>query len=331
MKNIIKLKGLHGGRYNPLLLILAAVMVATVSCVKFEPLTSPRENTVFMSQSSALNTPLLIYRVDTTKTVTFGASIGGFQKATEDIQVSFEVDNTLINAYNDNHAFLNYHFIPLPANAYKISGLNSTIKKGHSDSDPLSFTVFVDKLDIHQDYCLPIRISQASKGTLDSVSSVTYFVIDSLYIRKKDVTVPSSIFVSDENDDGPNANEGSTRLVDNDINTKFLSFNFNPDFWIELQMESPVKIDAYTFTSGNDAPERDPKDWTLLGSNDHTNWTVLDVRNGFGFSDRVETATFELNHPDGQAYLYYRVAITSIGEGDSGLFQMSEWRLIQYY
>ena len=318
--------------YKPMYLLgFVGILLMAASCVKFEPLTSPRESTVFMSQSGSLNTSLLIYRVDSTKTVTFGASIGGFQKATEDIQVSFEVDNALIKAYNDDHAFLNYNFVPLPEDAYKISGLQSTIKKGYSDSDPLSFTILVNKLDQNLDYCLPIRISKTSKGSLDSVSSITYFVIDSLYIRKKDVTLPSTIYVSNENDDGPNSPEGSSRLVDNDINTKFLSFNFNPGFWIELMMADPVKIDAYTLTSGNDAPERDPKDWTLLGSNDHTNWTLLDKRNGYGFLDRGQTATFELNHPDGQPYLFYRLAITATGEGEEGLFQMSEWRLIQYY
>ena len=35
-------------------------------------------------------------------------------------------------------------------------------------------------------------------------------------------------------------------------------------------------VSSYAFTSGEDVPERDPKDWTLEASNDGQTWTVLD-------------------------------------------------------
>jgi alpha-L-fucosidase 2 len=35
-------------------------------------------------------------------------------------------------------------------------------------------------------------------------------------------------------------------------------------------------LSSYAFTSGNDMPDRDPKSWTLEGSNDGRNWTLLD-------------------------------------------------------
>lgn len=312
-------------------LSILGIVILMSGCVKFDPLVSPRENIIFMPQATSKNAALTIFRVDSAKTATFGAALGGFNPATKDIEIIFEIDNSLVSRYNADHSYLDYNFVPLPSEAFTISGLRTIIQKGHSDSDPLSFTVYVDKLDKDVDYCLPIKIKTASDGKIDSAMSITYFSIDSLFIRKREVTSPSTIFVSNENDGGPNAGEGSSRLVDNDINTKFLSFNFNPDFWIDLQMAAPLKIDSYSLTSGDDAPERDPKDWTLQGSNDHIEWTVLDRRSGFNFASRQETVSFELNHPDGESYLFYRLAITANGEGDGGLFQMSEWKLFQYY
>ena len=42
----------------------------------------------------------------------------------------------------------------------------------------------------------------------------------------------------------------------------------------------PATVVRYSLTSANDAPARDPKDFTLQGSNDGTTWTDLDSRTG---------------------------------------------------
>ncbi|ANI89626.1 hypothetical protein A9P82_10205 [Arachidicoccus ginsenosidimutans] len=305
--------------------------ISFTGCVKWDSLTSPREGIIYMSQATPEKSVLTIYKVDTSKTVTFGASLSGFQTASSDINVTFEIDTDLISKYNADHSYLDYDFVPLPPDAYTVSGLTSTIKKGQSDTDPLSFTIDTKKLNGSLDYCLPVKIKSVSEGTIDSSMQITYFSIDTLYVRTRDVTSMGQLFVSNENDDGPDATEGSSKLVDNDITTKFLSFNFNPDFWMMLAMSSPVKVDEYTLTSGNDSPDRDPMNWELQGSDDAGHWVTLDVRNGYTFSDRQQTVSFPLNHPDGNTYLFYRLYVTSTEGGDSGLFQMSEWRLLQYY
>jgi len=69
-----------------------------------------------------------------------------------------------------------------------------------------------------------------------------------------------------------------------------------------------------------------------VGSNDGVNWDTLDVRTGENFASRILTVHYTLNNNSNKAYSYIRVNVTQRngGSGD-GLFQMTEWRLLQYY
>ena len=93
---------------------------------------------------------------------------------------------------------------------------------------------------------------------------------------------------------------------------------------MQQKFYSKAIANKYTLTSGNDAPGRDPKNWTLAGSNDEANWVALDTRTDESFAGRNETREFTFNYPT--AYKYYRFYITA-NNGD-GLFQLSEWRLL---
>jgi hypothetical protein len=135
----------------------------------------------------------------------------------------------------------------------------------------------------------------------------------------------NAITVSKENPGGPNAGEGSLKLIDNDTNSKFLIFDYPTTFWMQQEFYSEAIANKYTLTSGNDAPGRDPKNWTLAGSNDEANWVALDTRTDESFAGRNETREFTFNSPT--AYKYYRFYITA-NNGD-GLFQLSEWRILQ--
>jgi hypothetical protein len=145
---------------------------------------------------------------------------------------------------------------------------------------------------------------------------------------EKDLTeLALGLEVSIENDGGSTANEGSPKLIDNDITTKFLIQSFDPSFTIQLDFDSAYRIDAYTMTSANDADGRDPKDWTIQGSNDKSAWTTLDTQTGQAFDARQKTVRYEFTNAN--KYQYYRLAITALKGGTSGLYQQAEWRLIR--
>lgn len=138
-----------------------------------------------------------------------------------------------------------------------------------------------------------------------------------------DVTDEAEIYVNREYSGGAEGAEGSLKLIDGDLNSKYLS-NYVQPFWMTQQFEEEKVVSFYQLTSGNDAPDRDPRDWQIEGSNDGENWEVLDERVDQTFSGRNLTREFYFENETG--YTHYRFNV--INNNGGGLFQMSEWRLL---
>jgi len=99
--------------------------------------------------------------------------------------------------------------------------------------------------------------------------------------------------------------------------------------WVQYQYPNGEKhtVTAYTITSGNDAPDRDPQDWRLLGSNDGgKTWTVLDERKGQWFLLRHQKRLFKVRNPG--AYNIYRLEVMR-NHGNPTLSQMEEIELLE--
>ncbi|MET0634507.1 MAG: DUF1735 domain-containing protein [Chitinophagaceae bacterium] len=302
-------------------LFLAAVVV--LSCNKPDTVELPNEGTVYMPQAVGNKAKIDLQLSTKPQEVVFGAAYGGLHFAKQENNVSFKIDADLITSYN---AANGTSYTLLPASAYTISGLNSVIPVGSTNSVPLSFQISTSTLPFGVRYMLPITLVSAN-GKVDPLLQTSYFRFDTITRKSVDITDLGTLTVSNEYPDGPDAGEGSLKLVDGEINTKYLYFGFNPDGWFQLQFPTPQTVGAYTFTSGDDAPGRDPKTWTLDGSNDGVNWTTVDTRTDELFSGRKQTVRYEVPGVP-QAFSYYRVKLTA-NNGD-GLFQMAEWRLIRY-
>ncbi|MBO0828352.1 MAG: ThuA domain-containing protein [Streptosporangiales bacterium] len=107
-------------------------------------------------------------------------------------------------------------------------------------------------------------------------------------------------------DDNP-PNETKDKAFDGKTDTKWLAHA--PTAWITAKLEKPTVIAHYALTSANDSPGRDPKDWTLQGSNDGQTWTDLDSQAGQTFAQRFQTQDYKFDNTT--AYLYYRLNITA--------------------
>ncbi|MBO2533583.1 MAG: alpha-mannosidase [Thermoactinomycetaceae bacterium] len=115
--------------------------------------------------------------------------------------------------------------------------------------------------------------------------------------------------------------ETDQQLIDGDVTTKWLAFE--PTAWIELRLSEPEAVVKYALTSANDYPERDPRDWTLSGSEDGENWTVLDRREGERFDERFQTKVYEFENNN--KYSYYRLEITR--NAGANITQLAELQL----
>jgi hypothetical protein len=138
-----------------------------------------------------------------------------------------------------------------------------------------------------------------------------------------DITDMATIIVNRENSGGADAGEGSLKLIDGDLSSKYLT-DYKQPFFITLQFTGSQIINFYQLTSGNDGPDRDPLDWEIQGSNDGENWETLDARTGEKFDGRNLTREFYFDNDKG--YTYYRMDVLNNNGG--GLFQMSEWALL---
>ncbi len=302
----------------------AFVLGGLGSCTKDVEYEVENEGTIYMAQAYANVAAVTLYAIDTIQDVHFGASYGGLKSPTADIPVIFEVDARLIATYNQEHGT---DFVAFPQGSYTISGLQSTIRSGRSDSDPLKIAISAKELALGVSYMLPVRLSSAGESKINENLSVSYLRIDSLIRRERDVTAQGAISVSHENNGGSGANEGSPKLVDNNTATKYLTQNYTSGMWFQLTFPTAKMLGAYTFTSGNDADTRDPKTWRLEASNNGTDWTVLDTRTDQLFAARTQTRRFEFNNTN--AYTHYRIVV--VANNGATIFQMSEWRMIEFY
>ncbi|GAA5038517.1 hypothetical protein GCM10011506_36400 [Marivirga lumbricoides] len=116
------------------------------------------------------------------------------------------------------------------------------------------------------------------------------------------------------------AGEGFANLIDNDAATKYLTFNSSA--WVQFQANNDYSLSSYSITSANDAPQRDPLNWNLQGSNDGVNWTALDVRSGVDFPSRQQKQTFQV--AANSAFTYFRFNLTN---NSGSILQLAEIEL----
>ncbi len=114
---------------------------------------------------------------------------------------------------------------------------------------------------------------------------------------------------------------------DNLNSTKWYNFNTTGVIWIQYKFCRGVSyaINSYSLTSANDYPLRDPKTIDLYGSNDGSNYTLLDSRTNIAFTSRFQTQTFTFTNS--KSYQYYRFEMKA-NTGNDGL-QVSEIELIE--
>jgi len=170
---------------------------------------------------------------------------------------------------------------------------------------------------------LAITLSDPTKHLLDSVKRTIVMALDPSKLIETDITNTNIAYTTQYENTG-NGNENSPKLIDNNPNTKFLLGGFT-SAWFQLEFATPQFTGAYIITSANDAPNRDPKNWTLEGSNNGVDWTTLDTRTNQTFGSRFLPVKYTFSNQE--AYKFYRYYVTAIGSGDA--WQQAEWRLLK--
>ncbi|WP_462154187.1 discoidin domain-containing protein [Pseudoalteromonas piscicida] len=127
--------------------------------------------------------------------------------------------------------------------------------------------------------------------------------------------------------------ESEQKAFDNDTETKWLDHNEwqgppteESPSWIQADFTAPQIVSGLAITSANDAPERDPENFQLLGSNDGgETWTEVAVWVGESWEERLQRRAFTFSNAF--AYSSYRLNISKNANND-GLVQISEIELL---
>lgn len=123
-------------------------------------------------------------------------------------------------------------------------------------------------------------------------------------------------------------NEGVAMAFDNNGTTKWLVAAATGWIAYDFKDEEAYTITFYTLTTGNDSQNRDPKSWTLQGSNDGgTTWTIVDTQTGVTLgADRRATKKYTVATPG--SYKMYKLNITEKFGSDTNI-QLTELQLFE--
>ncbi len=118
--------------------------------------------------------------------------------------------------------------------------------------------------------------------------------------------------------------EAADFAADGNPGSKWLVFTNTA--WLNYGFTQSATATQYSLTSANDAPERDPKDWKIEGSNDGVTWTTVDtqVNQNWAAGERGTKKTYTIASPG--AYSTYRLDITANHAGN--IIQLADWDLI---
>jgi len=96
--------------------------------------------------------------------------------------------------------------------------------------------------------------------------------------------------------------------------------------WIQYQFTTAVKVVSYSIRPWwiDNYPSRTPKDWTLEGSNDGTNWTTIDTVTGWLPANSADYVEFVVDSPD--SYAYYRLNVTA-NQGAVAYLGIGGWKM----
>jgi len=106
-------------------------------------------------------------------------------------------------------------------------------------------------------------------------------------------------------EDNHSPDEDISSSIDGNPATKWCVGTADAEILWQYDNRQDVVVNAYSLTSANDVPQRDPKGWTLQGSTDGVNWITLDVRQpGPAFNARLQKLDFTFSNAT--AYRYFR-------------------------
>ncbi|MBV7529452.1 BT_3987 domain-containing protein [Chitinophaga sp. sic0106] len=297
-------------------LALAGLWLLT-ACEKIaipkEELNAANSQVYMAAAARNMNMPVL-RMADTTYTITYGASYGGYENLTRDVQVEFVEDVTKVQAYNEQHGT---SYALLPAKCYELETLSATIPKGSTTTAPLAVKINPSKgMELFKDYLLAISIKQVSGNIkLNSTLQTAYYIVraslDFTDFADYDRSQWMVAGVSSEEPAEGSTNGGLGIHAIDGKNSTFWHTKWDggfgtPPHWIAIDMGEKKVIHGLVLTGRQSTNNGKPNTIQLEVSDDNSTWTHAGIFNlqNINTAQRFFVTTF----PEGR---YFRITVLS--------------------
>lgn len=220
--------------FSALYTAILALIVLTIGCKYDTDINNPeRFVKIYMPQASESPAKRTFTMTDTAQTIIYGAAYGGPDYPSENIEVTFKVDESLVQAFNNANGT---SYEVLPQNSYTLEKSLSVIKKGELISEPLKIKVKTNGfLQAFKKYLLPVSINQLSKEIpLNESLKTAYFLVEA---QREGILLKVMSF-------GIKSGTTDMNAVADIVNTQ------NPDFLLIREIDSET-----TRSSGKDLPK----------------------------------------------------------------------------
>lgn len=126
---------------------------------------------------------------------------------------------------------------------------------------------------------------------------------------------------------GSPAGESIANFADGNNGNKWLTFVTSGS--AVLEYAQPRLFNSYIMVSGDDSPDRDPKSWTLHGSNTNNgnDWVLLDTQADGNLPEQRRTAAPAYNFTNSTAYSFFRWSFISVKNNSQGLMQICDFKM----
>lgn len=220
-------------------------------------------------------------------TVSFNAAIGALGLPASDIDVTFSVNNRVldsINAIREINGQKKYQ--PFPEDSYSISSMKLTIPKGQEYSNLSTLIYNPEKFATDTNYLIAISITDASGYAINPQVKTVIYVVSEVIIPPPapNYYVKSSWKVIDfttEESTGEGTDGFAALIIDGDIDTYWHScwetctdIQSNYPHSITVDMKAANKVNGIEFAQ-RQSGSRAVKLIELVVSDDNVNWRTL--------------------------------------------------------
>lgn len=265
------------------ILLAATLVILQASCKdKYDLPAQPLSGYTKIYMPEAVNNPVnyTLKITDSTQTIVYGANYGGQDYPSQDIPVTFTVNNSLVDSFNTANG-TNYAI--MPDGAYVLAKTAAVIPKGGLSTGPLEIAVRTSgagSMEALKDYLLPLTLSAASVSINEPLRTTFYTIKaqpdlkDYSSFDRTNWTVIG--FSSQEaNGEGPD-NGRAIFALDGDPNTywhtQWQNGQPGPPHYLIIDMGETKTIHGLSFLDRQSDNSGKPNSVTVETSKDNITW-----------------------------------------------------------